>query len=66
MVDQSIVEFRVSTYLDAHLDDVLLDIFHWRNLVVGSPRRLNLQLDCAPEALAKDRLDFWQVLPLII
>jgi hypothetical protein len=38
----------------------------WRNLVFGSPRRLNLQLYCTPETLARDRLDVWPALPLII
>ena len=35
----------------------------WRNLVLGSPRRLNLRLFCTPQTLA---LDIWPALPLII
>jgi len=38
----------------------------WRSLVLGSPRRLNLQLLCTPETPAKDTLDIWPALPLII
>ena len=38
----------------------------WRNIVFGSPRRLNLQLYCTPETPVKDRLDIWPALPLII
>ena len=38
----------------------------WRNLVFGSPRRLNLQLYCTPETPARDTLDIWPALPLII
>ena len=38
----------------------------WRCLVFGSPRRLNLQLFCTPKTPAKDRLDVWPALPLII
>ena len=38
----------------------------WRNLVFGSPRRLNLRLYCTPETPAKDILDLWPALPLIV
>ena len=38
----------------------------WRSLVLGSPRRLNLQLYCTPNTPAKDTLDVWPALPLII
>ena len=38
----------------------------WRGLVLGSPHRLNLRLYCTPETPAKDRLDIWPALPLIV
>ena len=38
----------------------------WRNLVFGSPRRLKLQLFCTPQTPARDTLDVWPALPLII
>ena len=38
----------------------------WRNLVLGSPRRLNLQLYCTPKTPARDRLDVWPAFPLIV
>src|SRR5713101_1570210 len=38
----------------------------WRNVVFGSPRRLNLRLYCTPETPAKDTLDVWPVLPLVV
>jgi hypothetical protein len=38
----------------------------WRNIVLESSRRLNLQLYCTPETLAKDALDVWPALPLIV
>ena len=38
----------------------------WRFLVFGSPRRLGLRLFCTPETPAKDTLDVWPTLPLII
>ena len=38
----------------------------WRTLVFGSPRRLDLKLYCSPKTPAKDRLDVWPALPLII
>ena len=38
----------------------------WRSLVLESPRRLNLQPYCTPETPAKDTLDVWPALPLIV
>jgi hypothetical protein len=38
----------------------------WRILVLGSPRRLNLQLFCTPKTPARDTLDVWPALPLIV
>ena len=38
----------------------------WRRLVLGSPRRLNLQLCCTPRTPAKENLDIWPTLPLIV
>ncbi|KAN0103705.1 hypothetical protein V8E52_011730 [Russula decolorans] len=38
----------------------------WRTLVFQSPRHLNLQLYCTPKTPARDTLDFWPALPLII
>jgi hypothetical protein len=38
----------------------------WRNLVFGSPRRLNLQLVCTAKTPARDTLDVWPALPLLI
>ena len=33
---------------------------HWRNVVFGSPRRLNFRLLCTPEAPVRKALDVWQ------
>ena len=39
----------------------------WRGLVFRSPRRLNLQLCCyAPRTSARETLDIWPALPLLI
>ena len=38
----------------------------WRRVVFGSPRRLNLRLVCTPETPARDTLDVWPSLPLLI
>ncbi len=38
----------------------------WRSLVFGSPRRLNLRLFCTPKTPARDTLDVWPALPLLI
>ncbi len=38
----------------------------WRTVVFGSPRRLNLRLVCSPKTPARDTLDVWPALPLLI
>ena len=38
----------------------------WRNVVFGSPRHLNLRLLCTTETPARDMLDVWPPLSLII
>ena len=38
----------------------------WRNVVFGSPRRLNLRLVCGAKTPARDTLYVWPPLPLII
>ena len=38
----------------------------WRNLVLGSPRRLNLQLFYTPKTPARYTLNVWPPLPLIV
>jgi hypothetical protein len=38
----------------------------WRRVVFGSPRRLNLRLLCSSKTPARDTLDVWPSLPLLI
>ena len=38
----------------------------WRNVVFGSPRRLNLRLVCTSSTPARESLDIWPALPLVI
>ena len=38
----------------------------WRSVVFYSPRRLNMRLLCTPESSARDTLDIWPPLPLVI
>ena len=38
----------------------------WRYLVFGSPRRLKLRLCCSPKTPAKDTVDVWPALPLVV
>ena len=38
----------------------------WRSVVFGSPRRLDLQLVCTSVTPARDTLDVWPSLPLVI
>ena len=45
----------------------LIHVCHrWRSIVFGSPRRLDLRLFCTGRTPARDRLDVWPTLPLII
>ena len=38
----------------------------WRNVIFGSPRRLNLHLYCTAKTPAKEMLDIWPPFPIII
>ena len=38
----------------------------WRSIVFGSPRYLDLQLVCTPRTPARDMLDVWPALPLVV
>jgi hypothetical protein len=38
----------------------------WRGVVFGSPNRLNLRLVCSTQTHARDTLDVWPALPLLI
>ena len=38
----------------------------WRSLVFSSPHRLKLQLSCTPETPARDTLEVWPILPLLV
>jgi hypothetical protein len=38
----------------------------WRSVVFQSPHRLNLRLLCTPQTPARDTLDVWPPLPLIV
>jgi hypothetical protein len=68
-----IFDFYVNTVLlrgyktDVEAWQVLVHVCRrWRSLVFRSPRRLNLRLFCTPETPAKDKLDVWPALPLIV
>jgi len=37
----------------------------WRNVVFGSPHRLNLRLRCKPRIPVRDILDVWPPLPIV-
>ena len=38
----------------------------WRNVVFGSPRRLNLRLHCGPRTPVREMLDIWPSLPISV
>ena len=38
----------------------------WRNVIFGSPRRLDLQILCTDKKPVREMLDIWPVLPLVV
>lgn len=38
----------------------------WRSVVLGSPRRMNLQLVCTPSTAVLETLDIWPAFPLVV
>jgi len=38
----------------------------WRNLIFGSPRRLNLRLVCTARRPVREMLEIWPPLPIVI
>ena len=40
--------------------------WRWRSIVFGSPRRLDLRLVCSGKTPARDLLDAWPALPLVV
>ena len=61
-------------YVDDDDDDADLEDWHtlvhvcrkWRNVVFGSPRRLNLRLYCTARTPVKETIDAWPLLPIIV
>jgi hypothetical protein len=68
-----IFDFYVNKDQDGYLKDekeVWQTLVHvcrrWRSVVFGSPRRLKLRLVCTSVTPARDMLDIWPSLPLVI
>jgi hypothetical protein len=61
-------------YMDGEQDDEDIEAWHtlvhvcrnWRNVVFGSPRRLNLQLLCTSGTPVRQTLDVWPLLPIVV
>ena len=55
-------------------DDALIEAWHtlvhvcrkWRNVIFGSPRRLNLRLSCKARTPVRDTIDAWPLLPILV
>jgi hypothetical protein len=64
------VRYASSWYADKQIFEGWQSLVHvcrrWRSLVLASPRRLNLRLFCTPGTPAKDTLDAWPALPLVV
>ena len=67
-----IFDFYLKKYLipEKRLVEAWQSLVHvcrrWRSLVLGSPRRLDLRLFCTPNTPARDTLDVWPPLPLLV
>ena len=61
-------------YVDDHDDDALTEAWHtlvhvsrtWRNVIFGSPRRLNLRLWCTERTPVRETIDAWPLLPILV
>jgi hypothetical protein len=66
----TIMNMDVPPYEEKTTEDVWQPLVHvcrrWRNLVFGSPRRLNMRLFCTPKTPARDTLHVWPALPLVV
>jgi hypothetical protein len=59
---------------DFYVDKASMEAWHtlvhvcrkWRNIVFGSPRRLNLQLSCGTSTRVRKMLDTWPPLPIFL
>ena len=38
----------------------------WRNVIFGSPRRLNLELSCSERTPVRETIDAWPLLPILV
>src|SRR6266849_1688691 len=57
-------------YLDGARIEALITLVHvsrkWRIVVFGSPRRLNLRLDCRARTPVRETVHVWPLLPIVI
>ena len=59
---------------DFYVDDALTEAWHtlvhvcrkWRNVIFGSPLRLNLLLSCDARTPVKETIDVWPLLPILV
>ena len=59
---------------DFYLDGEWMEAWHtlvhvcqkWRNVVFGSPRRLNLELSCTGRTPVRETIDAWPRLPISV
>jgi len=68
--DNALVEI-FDFYLDGARTEAWITLVHvsqkWRSVVFGSPRRLNLRLDCRARTPVRETLDVWPAhLPILI
>jgi hypothetical protein len=66
-VTQAPTYFHVTQASDVEAWHTLVHVCsRWRNLVFGSPRRLNLRIACTIETPVREKLDIWPPLPIVI
>jgi hypothetical protein len=62
-----VLEFYVAQTSEVEAWRTLVHVCRrWRDLVFGSPRRLNLQIACTNETPVKEKLGVWPDLPIVI
>ena len=67
-------EVALLDIFDFYMDEAWREVWHtlvhvcqkWRNVVFGSPRRLDLRLYCTARTPVRETLDVWPLLPIVI
>ena len=74
MIIDMLPDVALLEIFDFYVGSVRTDAWHtlvhvcqkWRNVVFGSPRRLNLELSCSERTPVRETIDSWPPLPIVV